>query len=57
MREFKQYVEDSLNRTFPVPSDDFIETLVNFTAFVAATEGPGIDASQYVDFARTMIVT
>jgi hypothetical protein len=42
-----RYVEDTLNATFPVPKDEFITTLVNFTAHVADTEGPGVDASLF----------
>lgn len=47
MIEFKDYVENTLGKTFPVPQAEFIDTLVNFTKHIAETEGPGIDQSQF----------
>jgi hypothetical protein len=47
MIEFKNYVEDVLNESFPVPASLFIEKLLNFTEFTEQEEGPGLDASLY----------
>lgn len=47
MIEFKNYVENTLNETFPVPASEFTDKLLNFTAYIVWTEGPGLDASLY----------
>lgn len=47
MLEFKNYVQDTLGESFPVPANLFIDRLVNFTAYIESTEGPGLDASLF----------
>jgi len=49
MVEFKNYVEGTLNESFPVPQSDFIDKLVAYTEYIVDTEGPGIDASLFDD--------
>jgi hypothetical protein len=38
MIEFKNYVEDVLGETFPVPASSFTEKLINFTSYIVDTE-------------------
>eukprot|EP00038_Savillea_parva_P006417 m.163683 g.163683 ORF g.163683 m.163683 type:complete len:1050 (+) comp12325_c0_seq1:204-3353(+) len=49
MIEFKDYIENELSETFPVPQNMFITRLLNFTDWIEQDQGPGIDASLFND--------
>ena len=45
MKLFKDYVEQVLRRPFPVPPEEFVPLVLNFTVYTEAQIGPAYDRS------------
>lgn len=57
MELFRDYVTDELSMAFPVPTDEFVPLLANFTRYYEANNGPAPDVSGAVATSKQDAVT